>query len=78
MLYLCRVCALPNLLNTVILLVNYVKNVGRFIHSRKFQKWLFFYYKMGGRLIHGVDLQYTRQNTVLNFEHNDFFVTSYW
>ena len=33
MLYLCRVCALPSLLNTVILLFNLVKNRGQLIHE---------------------------------------------
>ena len=31
--YLCRVCALSSLLNTVILLFNSVKNGGRLIHG---------------------------------------------
>ena len=34
MLYLCRICALPNLLNTEILLFNLVKNGGQRIHEK--------------------------------------------
>ena len=54
MLYLCRICALPTLLNTVVLLFNLVKRgIDLYI---EIQKLAIFYFKMGGRLIHGVDL----------------------
>ena len=60
MLYLCRVCVLPSLLNTVMLLFKLVENFGRLIHGNA-KKWLFFFTAKwggggGGRLIHDVNL----------------------
>ena len=48
MLYLCRICALPAFLNTVILLFNLVKNEGRLIHGNSEENGYFLTTKCGG------------------------------